>query len=379
MDEKDFLRKLKAQKQKNRGVIIFLIMFFAGFAIGTGIQAQSNQGEILFTIAYSSEKESWMEEIKEPFLEWYSEKYPENIKLNIFPVGSRESIFSILNGIYKPAIWSPASSVWIPIINSLWANVSSGGGNITNINNTAIFSPIVIATWKEFNDDPEINITSLQDIHDLSMLPDSRIKMAHTDPTLSNSGFCSIIMAVAAAAKKNSSDLVYEDLLNLTIQDWMEGFESKAVLYGKSTGFLMRTMIDKGQDELNVALMYESLIIDKGDLAQTGKIIAVYPEEGVIHSDHPFCILDGADWMNPTLETISNRFIEYINTNEALIKATERGFRVYDSNITLPAEKFNPDKGVLYDISNVTKMEVPNEWKFVENVEHLWTVSRPVF
>lgn len=379
VDEEGFLKKLKSQKQKNKGVIVFLIMFFAGFAIGTGIQAQSNQGEVLFVIAYSSEKESWMEEIKEPFLNWYSENYPgQNIKLNMFPVGSRESIFSILNGIYQPAIWSPASSVWIPIINSLWEEIYPGE-NITTIYNSTIFSPIVVATWEDFNNTHGNQIKSLQGIHDLCGATSSPVKLAHTDPTLSNSGFCSIIMEVAAAARKNSSDLVYADLLNQTIKDWMIQFESQAVLYGKSTGFLMKTMIDKGQDELNVAMMYENLIIDKGGLAESGKIIAVYPEEGIIHSDHPFCVLDGAHWMNPELREISNHFLEFINTQDALVRATERGFRVYDSSIELPPGKFSPDKGVQLNISSVTKMQVPDDPAFVNYVEDIWTVSRPTF
>nr|MDO8115785.1 substrate-binding domain-containing protein [Candidatus Sigynarchaeota archaeon] len=142
------LSKIRARKQRTWGFIAFFAMFIIGFSAGTIASTELAHGATLFTIAYSSEKESWMEEIKDSFTEWYALHYPnESIKVNFFPVGSRESIIAILNGQYQPAIWSPAASTWVPYMNYLWQK--SGYGNfITSINATVIYSPIVLAVWE---------------------------------------------------------------------------------------------------------------------------------------------------------------------------------------------------------------------------------------
>lgn len=369
--------KIKKKKQKSKGLWLFLMFFVMGFAIGTYTSTESASSEILFSIAYSSEKESWMEEIKEPFISWYEENYGVKIKVNFFPVGSRESIIAILNGQYKPAIWSPAASTWIPYMNYLWKQ-GGYGEYITSINKSAVYSPIVLAIWESFVN--TYNISSLNGIYELTLDNNPPVKLAHTDPRLSNSGFCSIIMEIVAASGKNSSDLVYNDLLNKTIQEWIGQFESVAVHYGKSTGYLIRSMLQTGPIGINTAILYENLIIESAAEAESRygeKIIAIYPEEGSIHSDHPFCVLDGASWMDDSLLNVSTRFLSFIEQEEILDLATVHGFRVYNENVSLPSSIFNQENGVEYNISAYSKLEVPKDPEFISRVSDLWLMNRP--
>nr|MDO8109299.1 substrate-binding domain-containing protein [Candidatus Sigynarchaeota archaeon] len=385
MEPSNVMKRLKARRQRQAGALLFFTCFIVGFIAGSLSSTKASEGEVLFTIAYSSEKEGWMEQIKQKFLDWYAAKYPdEHIKLNFFPVGSRDSIIAILNGQYKPAIWSPAASTWVPILNYLWQQQSPAGApTLTTINATAIYSPIVVATWESIM--AAYNLSSMWDMYNLTLASPSPIKLAHTDPRSSNSGFCAIIMEVAAAARKNSTDLTLNDLTNTTIQAWVKQFESVAVQYGTSTGYLVQSMLQSGPSGITSAFLYENLIIEKsGDAkAQWGDgIVAMYPAEGSVHSDHPFCVLDGAPWManNQALMNVSTRFVNlFLMEQDILELATHHGFRVYNKTITLPVDVFSSANGVMYNISSIPKMDVPRATNFTNRVADFWLMNRPVF
>ncbi len=374
------LSRIRARKERTWASLAFFALFLVGFSAGTIASTELAHDATLFTIAYSSEKESWMEEIKGPFLDWYAQHYPgDAIKINFFPVGSRESIIAILNGQYQPAIWSPAASTWVPYMNYLWQQ-GGYGQYITSVNATVIYSPVVLAVWESIS--TQYNISSLRDVYDLTFLSPSPIKLAHTDPRLSNSGFCTIIMELAAAAGKDSVDLVYDDLLNTTVQDWIGQFESVAVQYGKSTGYLLQSMLQSGPAGITTAILYENLIIEGAAEARArwnDKVIAVYPSEGSIHSDHPFCVLDGAPWVDDHLKEISSRFLEFIQQEDVLQVATKEGFRTYNTNVTLPNATFNTENGVQIDISGCPQMLVPRDPLFISRVADLWLMNRPAF
>ncbi|MHA1368566.1 MAG: substrate-binding domain-containing protein [Promethearchaeota archaeon] len=379
------LKRMYSRRTKSKGFFIFLIAFFAGVSIGYGVGSSATGNRILFTVAYSSEKESWMEQIKQPFLDWYDEHYPERpIKINFFPVGSRESIIAILNGQYQPAIWSPAASTWVPYMNLLWHE--SRGEDMPDLiaNYTTVFySPIVIAMWRGLVE--RYNISSIEDIYDLSLDDGFSVRLAHTDPRLSNSGFCTIMMEVSVAANKSTRLLTFDDLLNETVQDWVRQFESTAVLYGKSTGYLMRSMIQSGPREITTAFLYENLIIEAAKSGEArarwgDDVIAIYPAEGSIHSDHPFCILSGADWMTESLLEVSRAFLAFLKERKPQEIAIMEGFRLYNSSIEVSPDldPFIEENGVHPEITN-PKMQVPEDAYFISRVEDLWLLCRSVF
>jgi len=373
--------QIKARKRRTVGALLLVACFVAGFGIGTVVSQQSTQSTLLFTIAYSSEKASWMEMIKPYFLDWFAARFPgRTVKIDFFPVGSVESINAIVSGEYKPAIWSPAAAMWIPYLNLIWEQQFGTSKPITTINVSTIYSPIVIATWQSLLS--VHNFTSLQELHDLAALANSTIKLAHTDPSQSNSGFCATIMAVAAAAKKNSSDLIYPDLTNASIKTWMKVFESAAVYYGTSTGYLVQSMLQSGPSGINVAFLYENLVTDKSSSAKAqwhDPLVAIYPKEGCIYSDHPFCVLDGAPWMTPDMLDIAMKFVnDFLHQRNVLEAATSTGFRVHDPSIVLPNATFNSNKGVHYNISSVPLLTVPRDANFIARVADFWLMSRPV-
>ncbi len=369
----------RQRKARKRSKTIFVFIFICGFLLGfstTNFVITSREQKTHITIIYSSEKASWMTVAYSDFMDEWQISHPDDpITIDMQPYGSSNSIISILNGEIYPTIWSPASSIWMPLLNSKWADLSHSSIPIVNISAAVkiIYSPIVIATWESFNQTH--NIKGFKDVHNLTLDPTVNIRMAHTDPRLSNSGFMTVIMALSAASGTSSENLTMSDLTNPNNQQWLREFESSAVVYGTSTGFLARYMKDQGPTALNIAFLYENLIRDISSTATGGKIIAIYPEEGTLYSDHPFCILN-ADWISPQQRIVAEAFLNFLNENRTVISALEYGFRPIDPSIPLDPEVFNYEtNGIAYEL-NVPEMNTPLDGDVLLKIPDLWLLCK---
>ncbi|MFX1311756.1 MAG: substrate-binding domain-containing protein [Promethearchaeota archaeon] len=328
------------------------------------------------TIIYSSEKGNWMTVAYSDFMvEWQKTHPDEKITIDMHPYGSADSIISILNKEIYPTIWSPASSIWMPILNSKWMDLTKTSEPIVNISQAVkiIYSPIVIATWESFN--KSYNIKGFSDIHDLSVDPNVNIRMAHTDPRLSNSGFMSVIMALSAASGVSSINLSIAELTNKINQQWFKEFESSAVTYGTSTGFLARYMQNEGPSALNIAFLYENLIRDISSNSRGGKVIAIYPEEGTLFSDHPFCILN-AEWITPEQKVVAKAFLDFLNNTNTVESAIEYGFRPINPSIPLDPNVFNYETNGIALEFNSPKLEAPHDGNVLLKIPDFWQLTK---
>ncbi|MFX0116959.1 MAG: substrate-binding domain-containing protein, partial [Candidatus Hodarchaeota archaeon] len=252
------------RRKKHHWDIFLAIIFVAALSVSGGIFAIVDffeGGEIEITMVYGSEKRAWIEEVGSGFATWYKAQHNKRVQVNYFPLGSRESMTDILNGASKPTIWSPASSIWIPLLNWQWKKLYGTELVKEPDWDPLVRSPVVIASWENYIQDK--NIVGFQSLHDLAEKSNSDLRYAHTDPQLSNSGFMAVIMqATVAAGKGNTSDVQLSDLKDSSVKNWMRTLESRAVFYGKSTGFLAEQAINAGPGALNVFITYENLVID---------------------------------------------------------------------------------------------------------------------
>ncbi|MFX1309572.1 MAG: substrate-binding domain-containing protein [Promethearchaeota archaeon] len=369
----------QSRKVKRQNKINIVIFFILGFLIGSfsaNLILGSARQKTHITIIYSSEKASWMTVAYSDFMhEWENSHPDEPISIDMHPYGSSDSIISILNNEIFPTIWSPASSIWMPILNKKWVDLTKSVDPIVNISDAVkiIYSPIVIATWEAFN--LTHNINGFTDVHNLNLDQSVNIRMAHTDPRLSNSGFMSVIMALSAVSGTPSENLSISDLTNSDNQQWLKEFESSAVLYGKSTGFLARYMKTEGPNALTLAFLYENLIRDISSTATGGKIIAIYPEEGTLYSDHPFCILN-ANWITPEQRVVAEAFLDFLNKNETVASALQYGFRPIDPSIPLDPEVFNyENNGIAYQL-NIPELKAPKDGEILLKIPDLWLLCK---
>jgi len=368
----------------SKGVII--AVFLLGFALGSfsgylyAHVAAPAENEIELTMIYSSEKQGWIEELTPLFVQWWHDNIKNySIKVVFRPLGSSDSMINIITGSIQPVIWSPASSLWIPVLNYLWMKEYDTDEPIVKNGDwtPTVITPIVIATWENYA--KEHNITGFNSLHDIAVQPNSDLKYAHTNPQLSNSGFLTVVLQLAAATGKPTKDLVLDDLINETVRKWFRELESKAVFYGSSTGFLADHAVEVGPADLNVIVVYENLVLEKnlnGDpQARWGqKLVAIYPKEGTILNDHPFAILN-APWVSSLQRWAAELFIKFVLTEDIQRLALKHGFRPSNPNVKLDLKYFNEENGVQANIT-VPIGQPPSDVEVLLRVPDLWSITR---
>ncbi|MEM2349704.1 MAG: substrate-binding domain-containing protein, partial [Candidatus Bathyarchaeia archaeon] len=115
-----------------RGYLMFILGVIIGFLLFLLISAVYSLSSILYflkltptdmleiTFLYTSEKQSWIETVTPIFERWVRESFGLNVRVKLIVAGSHETVNLILHGVVKPTAWSPASSLWIPYLNSKW-------------------------------------------------------------------------------------------------------------------------------------------------------------------------------------------------------------------------------------------------------------------
>ncbi len=346
---------------------------------------------IKISILYGSEKKAWLE----PLIEQYNaEKHQTESGATIVvegtAIGSIESVNGILDGTLQPTVWSPASSVYIPVANAEWRQ-AHGSDLVTGTLNDLVLSPVVIAMWEPmaralgWPNEP----LGWSDIAAMAISEDGwsgygypewgNFKFGHTHPGYSNSGIVSVIAEAYAGAGKQRG-LTLADLENPDLQAFMTDVESSIIHYGSSTGFFADRMFERGPSYLSAAVLYENLVVEQENKRLSGEsyqlpVVAIYPEEGTFWSNHPYAILN-APWVTEEQRSAAEAFETFLLDRPQQLKAIELGFRPADPSIPLTAP-LDAQHGV--DISQPqTVLEIPSA-EVIAGIEELWRqVKKPV-
>jgi len=371
------LKRKRLRRLRNL-VLLFLVLSLTLF-LSLPSAPTSEENVVTLTMVYGSEKRGWIERVAPLFKKWWEEQHPsKSLETRFVALGSRESMNQIILGEVKPVIWSPASSAWIPLANYLWREEYGGEKPLVESWKPLVNSPVVIASWKQYA--TQHNITSWDSIHRIAVSPSSDLKFAHTDPQLSNSGFMALLMETSAAAGRPTQNLTYEDLLRSDVRHWLRDIEERAVMYGESTGFLADQATTSGPFGLNIFIVYENLVIEKNrqgePKARWGQsLVAVYPSEGVLMSDHAFCILN-APWVSKDQKKTAEEFYDFLVSQDIQRLAMEQGFRPINPEVKLDTRIFNPENGVSETIP-CPILESPSDGRVLQHVTDLWLISRP--
>ncbi|MBS7287521.1 MAG: extracellular solute-binding protein [Candidatus Freyarchaeota archaeon] len=367
---------------------ILLLAFLIGFLMGSLAIYASVQSKLIsvggvmpsveLTFVYGSEKRGWVEEVKSGFELWFESNFFIDVKCNFIAMGSRESVMQIVNEQLHPVAWSPASSIWIPYLNEKWRE-THGGVIADEKIRPLVISPIILATWNSsfYQQHPFRGIKDLIDI--AASDPDGGdgvLKYGHTNPHLSNSGTMIVLLEFAAAAGKEPSELTIFDLANPIIQGRVRTLEAEAIQYGESTGFFGDWAVEGGPNTITVFAVYESVVIAKSRTAMQvwgDALIAIYPEEGVLLSDHPFVILN-APWVSPLQVFAAEKLYEYLMQPEVQKAAQKYGFRPANPDVPLDPSIFSPERGVSPEIPS--KLLSPPPGLVLEYAVMAWDAVR---
>jgi Ca-activated chloride channel family protein len=347
--------------------------------------------EVEISIVYGSEKRAWLE----PLVEQYNaEKHKTEDGATIFvkatPMGSIESVDAIISGQIQPTVWSPASSIYVPVANAEWR--ATHAEDLTDAKlNDLVLSPVVIAMWEPMARTlgwPETPI-GWSDIAELAISDEGwaeygypewgEFKFGHTHPDFSNSGISSAIAEVYAGVNKQRG-LTLEDLQDEALNEFLTAVESSIIHYGRSTGFFADRMFERGPSYLSAAVMYENLVVEQEDKRLSGEstqlpAVAIYPKEGTFWSNHPYAILN-APWVTDEQRAAAQDFETFLLDTPQQIRAIEYGFRPADPSISLTSP-LDAKHGV--DILQPeTVLEVPTA-DVTAAIRDLWKlVKRPV-
>ena len=346
---------------------------------------------ITVSIVYGSEKREWLEPLVEEFNASRNKTAGgQVIAVEAEPMGSIESVRGIIDGTLQPTVWSPASSVYIPVANSEWRK-SHSGDLVTGTPKDLVLSPVVIAMWQPMAQAlgwPENEIgwaeiaalaTSQEGWSAYGHPEWGRFQFGHTHPAYSNSGIVSIIAEAYAGAGKQRG-LTQDDLQTPEIFEFMAAVEKSVIHYGTSTGFFAERMFERGPSYLSAAVLYENLIVAQESKRLSGEssqipVVAIYPKEGTFWSNHPYAVLN-APWVTPEQKEAAEAFEAYLLDTPQQLKSLELGFRPADPSISL-ASPLDARHGM--DIHQPkTILEVPSA-AVIDGIQTLWhETKKPV-
>jgi len=252
-----------------------------------------------------------------------------------------------MDEITTPTVWSPASSLYIPLATEEWQQ-TYGVELVTGKPNSLVASPVVIAMWREMAEalgwpDKPIGwaeifrlATTEQAWAAYGHAEWGAFKFGHTNPEYSNSGLISLLSIAYAAAGKQSN-LTATDLTSPTLRTVVENVLINVSHYGSSTGFFADSMFhctEGGPSYLNAAILYENLVVmqEYKRLAGTSceakhpPVVAIYPDEGTFLADHPYIILN-APWVTETQIVAAREFEAFLLAEPQQRQAMAFGFR----------------------------------------------------
>lgn len=343
---------------------------------------------VTVSIVYGSEKEEWLE----PLVQQYNDarnqtSAGETIVVEATAMGSIESVRGIIEGTLQPTVWSPASSVYIPVANSQWKNTHADD-LVVGTPNDLVLSPVVIAMWRPMAQAlgwPD-KALGWEDIAQLAISEEGwsayghpewgPFKFGHTHPAYSNSGIVSIIAEAYAGAGKQRG-LTEDDLRSPELIEFMTEVESSVIHYGTSTGFFGNRMFERGPSYLSAAVLYENLIVAQETKRINGQssqipVVAIYPKEGTFWSNHPYAIVN-APWVTAEQKEAAELFEKFLLDKPQQLKSLEYGFRPADPSIPLTSP-LDTQHGVDTNQPQ-TILEIPSA-SVIEGIQTLWEQTK---
>jgi Ca-activated chloride channel family protein len=334
----------------------FLSLLIILSLLSSGCSAVKSLGtigkKVSIGIVYGSEKQDWLKPLIEEFNQAQT-KTSTGIQIEVqgTPMGSIEAVDGIIAGTIQPVVWSPASSIYIPVANAEWRKTHNAD-LVTGTPKDLVLSPVVIAMWKPMAEALGYPQKPLG-WGDISQLATSatgweaygypewgQFKFGHTHPGYSNSGIVAIIAQFYAAAGKQRG-LTVDDLKAEKNRLFVQDVQSSIIHYGTSTGFFANRMFERGPSYLSAAVMYENLVVNQeakrlsGESQQT-EVIAIYPKEGTFWANHPYAVLD-APWVTSDQRDAAQVFQDYLLGKPQQERAMQFGFRPSDPAVPLAA------------------------------------------
>lgn len=366
-----------------------LFVIFAMLMSACGqIQSAIPGGTVTIQIVYGSEKKEWLEPLVQQFNDAKNKTNAGKvIVVQATAMGSIESVNGIMDGTLQPTVWSPASSVYLPVASAEWKK-SHAEDLFNGTPKDLVLSPVVIAMWRPMAQALGWPGKALgwADVAALSTSADGwkayghpewgPFKFGHTHPGYSNSGIVSIISETYAGLGKQRG-LTDADLQKPELKQFVADVESSVIHYGTSTGFFADRMFNNGPSYLSAAVMYENLVVAQEAKRLTGQssqipVVAIYPKEGTFWSNHPYVVLN-TPWVTAEQKEAAEIFQGFLLAKPQQLKALEFGFRPADPSVPL-SSPLDSQHGA-DPTEPKTILEIPGA-AVIDGIQNLWKQAK---
>ena len=308
-------------------------------------------GTVLLPIASSNTKRDWLDQVVESFNAAENKTAAGNvIKAEVQHVTSGGSMNAILDGELKPVVWSPGDQSWVAQANAQWKQ-RTNQPLISQECPATIYAPLGFAMWRPMAEAmgwPDKPI-GWDTIVDLASNPKGweayghpewgQFRFGHTHPGYANSGLLSMTAFVYGVAGKTEG-LTAADVYSPKVEEAMRKLEQVTAKYGSQAPALLELMTVQGPSYLHAAAVPEANVlqynIQRGDELRF-PLVFIFPAGGTIWADHPYCILDNADWVTDEQQEAAAVFRDYLLSEDQQKLAIDNFLRPLDPNIPLHA------------------------------------------
>lgn len=307
------------------------------------------QDAILVTLASSNTKEDWLDAVVANFnSETIQTTDGRTIIVEVSHVTSGGSMTAILDGQSQPTAWSPGDASWVQQINTTWQQLNNRP-LASQACPPTIYAPVGFAMWQPMAETlgwPDQPI-GWDKIVELAADPQGwasygrpewgQFRFGHTHPAYANSGLLamtSFVYGVVQSSGELTAAQVYE------AEDAMSQLEQNTAKYGRQAPDLLDLMARQGPSYLHAAAVPEAEVVrfnnERGSELQF-PLAFIFPAGGTIWADHPYCILDNADWVSDEQAEAAAIFRDYLLSPSQQAVAIDNYLRPLDTSITLHA------------------------------------------
>ncbi|MFO7635221.1 MAG: VWA domain-containing protein [Caldilinea sp.] len=248
---------------------------------------------------------------------------------------------------------SPDSSLWLDRLEQAWVGAAADqeqeGDNAMPIGQRRIgarqryaVSPIVLAAWEDvarqlgWPDNP----VSWQDVQQRAR-QDPDFKWSHAN-TKHASGLLAVLAEFYAGAGVTRG-LTVEAATDPATIDYVKSVEGTVRFYGENEDQVVERLRQEGRNFLDLFVAQERVVIDWNRQQSGDRLIALYPAEGTLWTDHPLALLELGQREDELAVTANQQrtfqaFAEYLAGETAQRSLLAVGYRPADLSISLDGE-----------------------------------------
>ena len=278
---------------------------------------------------------------------------PDDKKMTIWivPVVPEQMVTEALGMPNYQAI-SPDSSLWLDQLEQEWAGRMSqtsrdeteipiGQRRISAQTRYAV-SPIVIAAWEQVASElgwPNQPV-GWQEIQNKAT-EDPNFKWNHA-ATNNASGLLATLAEFYAGADLTRG-LTVEAATNQATLDYVQAVESTVRFYGEGEEVIIERLEEEGRSFLDAFVAQERIVIDWNSRHPNDPLVAIYPAEGTLWTDHPLALLELGTQANELAVTDNQRltfqaFADFLLAPDSQRRFLTLGYRPADLTLDLNSE-----------------------------------------